>query len=43
MAKEEIGKLLDDSKGRLDADCEGFEKSVRDELASYKAKTMDRI
>ena len=41
MAKDEIKGLLEDSKKRLDADYDGFVKSVQDELASYKKKSLD--
>ena len=43
MAKEEIKKLLEDSKKQLDQDHEKFENSVKDDLASFKKKTLDRI
>jgi hypothetical protein len=43
MAKEEIKKLLEDSKKQLDQDHENFVKSIKDDLASFKKKTLDRI
>ena len=43
MAKEEIKKLLEDSKKQLDRDHEEFVKSIKDDLASFKKKTLDRI
>ena len=43
MAKEEIKKLLEDSKKQLDQDHEKFVNSVKDDLASFKKKTLDRI
>ncbi len=43
MAKEEIKKLLEDSKKQLDQDHEEFVKSIKDDLASFKKKTLDRI
>jgi len=43
MAKEEIKKLLESSKKQLDQDHEKFENSVKDDLASFKKKTLDRI
>ena len=43
MAKEEIKKLLENSKKELDADYEDFIKSIQDDLKSFKKKTLDRI
>ena len=43
MAKEEIKKLLENSKKELDADYDNFVKSVQDDLTSFKKKTLDRI
>lgn len=43
MAKEDIKKLLENSKKELDADHDTFVKSVQDELASFKKKTLDRV
>lgn len=43
MAKEEIKKLLEDSKKQLDQDHENFVKSIKDDLTSFKKKTLDRI
>ena len=43
MAKEEIKKLLDGSKKQLDQDHEKFVSSIKDDLASFKKKTLDRI
>ncbi len=43
MAKEEIKKLLENSKKALDADYDNFEKSVKDDLTSFKKKSLDRI
>ncbi|WP_256438676.1 hypothetical protein [Nitrosopumilus sp. K4] len=43
MAKDEIKKLVEDSKKQLDQDHENFAKSIKDELASFKKKTLDRI
>jgi hypothetical protein len=43
MAKEEIKKLLENSKKELDADYDNFVTSVKDDLNSFKKKTLDRI
>ena len=43
MAKEEIKKLLENSKKDLDADYEGYVKSIQEDLNSFKKKTLDRI
>jgi hypothetical protein len=43
MAKEEIKKLLEDSKKQLDQDHENFVKSIKEDLQSFKKKTLDRI
>ena len=43
MAKEEIKKLLENSKKDLDSDYDDFVKSVQDDLNSFKKKTLDRI
>ena len=43
MAKEEIKKLLENSKKDLDSDYDGFVNSVQDDLKSFKKKTLDRI
>lgn len=43
MANKEIKKLLDKSKKRLDADYEGFVKSIKDDLQSFKKTTLDQI
>jgi hypothetical protein len=43
MAKEEIKKLLENSKKELDADYDNFVASVKDDLNSFKKKTLDRI
>jgi len=43
MAKEEIKKLLENSKKELDADYDDFIKSIQDDLKSFKKKTLDRI
>ena len=43
MAKEEIKKLLENSKEKLDQDHEKFVTSIKDDLAKFKKKTLDRI
>ena len=43
MAKEEIKKLLENSKKDLDGDYDGFVNSIKDDLASFKKKTLDQI
>ena len=43
MAKEEIKKLLEKSKEQLENDHENFVKSVKDDLTSFKKKTLDQI
>lgn len=43
MAKDEIKKLLGNSKKELDGDYDNFVKSIKDDLTSFKKKTLDRI
>ena len=43
MAKEEIKKLFENSKKVIDQDQANFEKSIKDDLTSFKKKTLDRI
>ncbi len=43
MAKEEIKKLVENSKKTLDADYDNFVKSVNDDLNSFKKKTLDKV
>ena len=43
MAKEEIKKLVENSKKILEQDRENFAKSIKNDLASFKKKTLDRI
>jgi len=43
MAKEEIKKILENSKKELDAEHDTFVKSVQDDLTSFKKKTLDQI
>jgi len=43
MTKEEIKKLLEDSKKVLAQDYENFEKSIKEDLKNFKKKTLDQI
>ena len=43
MAKEEIKKLVENSKKILEQDHENFVKSIKNDLASFKKKTIDQI
>ena len=43
MTKEEIKKLLEISKKTLDNDHENFVKSIKNDLTSFKKKTLDQI
>ena len=43
MAKEEIKKLVEESKSRLDQEHENFASSIKDDLKSFKKKTLDKI
>ncbi len=43
MTKEEIKKLLENSKKELDKDHDNFAKTIQDELQSSKKKTLDKI
>ncbi len=43
MAKEEIKKLLENSTKELDKDHANFEKSIKDDLSSFKKKTIDQV
>lgn len=43
MVKEEIKKLLENSKKELDADYDDFVKSIQDDLTSFKKQTLDRV
>ncbi len=43
MVKEEIKKLLENSKKTLDHDHENLAKSIKNDLASFKKKTLDQI
>ena len=43
MTKEEIKKLLENSKKELDADYNNFVNSIQEDLSSFKKKTLDQI
>ena len=43
MAKEEIKKILENSKKELDGDYDNSVKSIKDDRSSFKKKTLDRI
>ena len=43
MTKEEIKKLVENSKKILEQDRENFAKSIKNDLASFKKKTLDQI
>ena len=43
MTKEEIKKLVENSKKTLDNDHENFVKSIKDDLTLFKKKTLDQI
>ena len=43
MVKEEIKKLLENSKKTLDHDYDNFVKSIKNDLTSFKNKTRDQI
>ena len=43
MAKEEIKKLVENSKNVLEQDHENFDKSIKNDLVSFKKKTLDQI
>lgn len=43
MAKEEIKKLVENSKKVLEQDHDSFVKSIKNDLTSFKKKTLDQI
>lgn len=43
MGKDEIKKLIEDSKKVLEQDNSNFENSIKDNLTSFKKKTLDQI
>ncbi len=43
MAKEEIKKLVENSKKVLEQDHDNFVKSIKNDLTSFKNKTLDQL
>jgi hypothetical protein len=43
MAKEEIKKLLDNSKKVIEHEHENFQNTIKNNLNSFKKKTLDQI
>ncbi len=43
MPKDEIQKLLENSKKVLEQDQNNFENTIKDNLTSFKKKTLDQI
>ena len=43
MAKDEIKKYLENSKKEVNADYDKFVSSIKDDLVSFKKKTLERI
>ena len=43
MAKDEIKKFLDDSKKVLEQEHSEFENRIKNDLQSFKKKTLDQI
>jgi len=43
MTKEEIKKLVENSKKILEQDHANFTKSIKDNMESFKKKTLDQI
>ena len=43
MAKEEIKKLLDNSKKVLEQEHEKFQNTIKNDLNNFKKKTLDQI
>jgi hypothetical protein len=43
MAKNEIKKLLENSKRILEQDYVNFENTIKSNLSSFKKKTLDKI
>ena len=43
MAKEDIKKLIENSKKVIDQDKENFAKSIKDDLSSFKKNTLTKI
>ena len=43
MSKDEIKKLLENSKKVLEADHDNFAQTLKDDLKKFKSKTLDQI
>ncbi|HSG74256.1 MAG TPA: hypothetical protein VLA01_03560 [Nitrosopumilaceae archaeon] len=43
MAKDEIKKLLENSKKVLEQDHDNFENTIKDKFSSFKKKALDQI
>lgn len=43
MAKEDIKKLLEEAKERLEQDHKVFVKSIKDDLKTFKKKMLEKI
>ncbi len=43
MPKDEIKKLLENSKKQLGQNYTNFENSIKDDLKNFKKKTLDEI
>ncbi len=43
MPKDEIKKLIENSKKVLEQDQNNFENTIKDNLTSFKKKTLDKI
>lgn len=43
MGKDEIKKLLENSKKVLEKDYVNFENTIKNNLSSFKKKTLDQI
>jgi len=43
MGKDEIKKLLENSKKVLEQDYTNFENTIKNNLSSFKKKTLDQI
>ena len=43
MAKEEIKKLLENSKSTIEQEHSNSQKTIKDDLQKFKKKTLDQI
>ncbi len=43
MGKEEIKSLIENSKKTVEQDHEKFSQSIKDDLQSFKKKTLEKI